>query len=157
MNAHLLVPIDGTDASLCAAQQALKAARTHGHRVTLLHLTESRDPLEHDRAYAVLQRLTAGFRRPPLRLVWPLEDHDVVSAVAQAARRLECTQVELGTEGTGHLTDDALGALAHRLADASGLAVHLVSRAAPGWPGTLVAPRPVGGQPGPMPARAAVA
>lgn len=133
MTQHLLVPVDGSPASLHAARHAAALSRALGSRVTLLHLTEASDAQTRARLARRLRALAGAFRRRPRLEVRACPDHDIVGAVCAVAARVGCDLIVLGTEGDGHLGDAALAALARQVARASGLAVQLAPRA-PGAP-----------------------
>lgn len=133
---QMLVAVDCSVWSRCAAQHACDVARVISGRVTLLHVLETHEsgPLHLEAAHALLRDLSLQARRPPGCLIVPAgrgcneqscgadgpsdrirPEVGVAAAILAVADQLGADLIVMGLHGQGSPTGSLLGQVVHRV------------------------------------------
>lgn len=113
MNAHILVPLDGSPIAARTLPYAESLARTLGGRLTLLELTHGDHPSEC--AALQLDRLANAARLRGLRAevrLQPAAPDETARAIVEAADELEADLIAMSTHGRGAIRRLLLGSVA---------------------------------------------
>ncbi len=133
---HILVPLDGSEASSAILRPVADVAKATGARVTLMHVVSSTAvlgarifPLLPDDITTVMQKaeeylegVADDLREQGLEVFVHVEEHEAPArAVAASARRLEADLIGLATHGYGGLKRALLGSVADKVLRSSPL------------------------------------
>jgi nucleotide-binding universal stress UspA family protein len=138
---HILVPLDGSNASASVLGPASDLARATGARLTLLTVVSTPNSMgrrmvspkppetepEVEEAWAYLEELASGLRDSGLDVsVHATHDKAPASAIKEVARRLDADLIAMATHGYGGLKRSLLGSVADKLSKSSSLPLLVV-------------------------------
>ncbi len=139
----ILVPVDGSSNSMRAVKFALEEAKRAPVSIHLLHVMAAFDDYGMMRAYIskpqgdrlmraraaeILKRAAAPLRKAKVDFETHIAggDTEVASKIADAARRLRCSSIVMGTRGMGSLGNLVLGSVATKVIHATRIPVTLI-------------------------------
>jgi nucleotide-binding universal stress UspA family protein len=139
----ILVPVDGSSNSLRAVKFALEEAKHAPVSIHLLHVMAAFDDYGMMRAYIskpqgdrlmkaraadILKRVAAPLRKAKVDFETHIAggDTEVASRIVDAARRLRCNSIVMGTRGMGSLGNLVLGSVATKVIHATRIPVTLI-------------------------------
>jgi nucleotide-binding universal stress UspA family protein len=130
---HILIPTDGSRASETAAFRGIDMARESGARITALHVSPqfhvltyrsgvlggSREEFERDartHAASYMEVVAKAAREAGVLCATLCETHDrPYQAIVEAARRLECDLILMGSHGRRGVADMFMGSETQRV------------------------------------------
>lgn len=139
----ILVPVDGSSNSQRAVKFALEEAKHAPVSIHLLHVMAAFDDYGMMRAYIsrpqgdrlmraraadILKRVAAPLRKAKVDFETHIAggDTEVASRIVDAARRLRCNSIVMGTRGMGSLGNLVLGSVATKVIHATRIPVTLI-------------------------------
>ncbi len=139
----ILVPVDGSSNSIRAVKFALEEAKHAPVSIHLLHVMAAFDDYGMMRAYIsksqgdrlmraraaeILKRAAAPVQKAKVDFKTHIAggNTEVASRIADAARRLRCHSIVMGTRGMGSLGNLVLGSVATKVIHATRVPVTLV-------------------------------
>lgn len=140
---HILVPVDGSEYSIRAVEQALELAKVFNSKITLVQVLtldpiiaseyiqtgKSNELLDRARNYiwGSLDKIKQKYQQENLAIhTQLLEDFSVATAITQAAKDLKADIIIIGSHGRTGLTKFILGSVAQKVLIESPLPVLIV-------------------------------
>ena len=140
---HILVPVDGSEYSIRAVEQALELAKVFNSKITLVQVLtldpiiaseyiqtgKSNELLDRARNYIweSLDKIKQKYQQENLAIhTQLLEDFSVATAITQAAKDLKADIIIIGSHGRTGLTKFILGSVAQKVLIESPLPVLIV-------------------------------